>query len=45
MTLFLPNQREGVYIPGLEGMALGTLVVCPDCVGNRSLLPSTGGTA
>ena len=36
VTLFLPNQREGVYIPGLEGMALGTLVVCPDCVGNRS---------
>ena len=36
VTVFLPNPREGVYIPGLEGMALGTLVVCPDCVGNRS---------
>ena len=36
VTLFLPNPLEGVYIPGLEGMALGALVVCPDCVGNRS---------
>jgi glycosyltransferase involved in cell wall biosynthesis len=23
-------------LPALEGMALGTLVVCPDCIGNRS---------
>lgn len=36
VTLFLPNEEEGFYLPGLEGMALGTLVVCPDCVGNRS---------
>jgi glycosyltransferase involved in cell wall biosynthesis len=35
-TLFLPNETEGFYLPALEGMALGTLVVCPDCVGNRS---------
>ena len=35
-TVFLPNQTEGFYLPALEGMALGTLVVCPDCVGNRS---------
>lgn len=35
-TLFLPNPTEGFYLPALEGMALGTLVVCPDCVGNRS---------
>lgn len=35
-TLFLPNKTEGFYLPALEGMALGTLVVCPDCVGNRS---------
>jgi hypothetical protein len=36
VTLFLPNPTEGFYIPALEGMALGTLVVCPDCMGNRS---------
>jgi len=36
VTLFLPNKTEGFYLPALEGMALGTLVVCPDCVGNRS---------
>ena len=35
-AVFLPNQTEGFYLPALEGMALGTLVVCPDCVGNRS---------
>jgi hypothetical protein len=36
VTLFLPNEDEGFYLPALEGMALGTVVVCPDCVGNRS---------
>jgi glycosyltransferase involved in cell wall biosynthesis len=36
VTLFLPNEEEGFYLPALEGMALGTIVVCPDCVGNRS---------
>lgn len=35
ITVFLPNPTEGFYLPALEGMALGTLVVCPDCVGNR----------
>jgi glycosyltransferase involved in cell wall biosynthesis len=35
VTVFLPNPTEGFYLPSLEGMALGTLVVCPDCVGNR----------
>ncbi len=35
VTLFLPNHREGFYLPALEGMALRTLVVCPDCIGNR----------
>jgi hypothetical protein len=28
-TVFLPNKAEGFYLPPLEGMALGTLVVCP----------------
>jgi hypothetical protein len=35
VTLFLPHSTEGFYLPALEGMALETLVVCPDCVGNR----------
>jgi hypothetical protein len=36
VTLFLPNEEEGFYLPAVEGMTLGTVVVCPDCVGNRS---------
>lgn len=36
VTVFLPLAKEGFYLPALEGMAVGTLVVCPDCVGNRS---------
>jgi len=35
VTVFLPHAKEGFYLPALEGMAMGTLVVCPDCVGNR----------
>ncbi len=35
VTLFLPHEDEGFFIPALEGMALDTLVVCPDCEGNR----------
>jgi hypothetical protein len=36
VTVFVPNPKEGFYLPALEGMAAGTLVVCPDCIGNRS---------
>ncbi len=36
VTVLIPNPKEGFYLPALEGMAAGTLVVCPDCVGNRS---------
>ncbi|MDQ3693513.1 MAG: glycosyltransferase [Chloroflexota bacterium] len=36
VTVFLPNDTEGFYLPALEGLAAGTLVVCPDCIGNRS---------
>lgn len=36
VLLVLPNRREGFCLPALEGMAMGTVVVCPDCVGNRS---------
>jgi len=35
-TVFLPLPQEGFYLPALEGMAAGTLVICPDCLGNRS---------
>lgn len=33
ITVFLPNQIEGFYRPPLEGMALGTVVVCPQAAG------------
>jgi len=36
VAVFLPFEREGLFMPALEAMAMGTLVVCPDCVGNRS---------
>jgi glycosyltransferase involved in cell wall biosynthesis len=36
VSVHLPNPVEGAYLPALESMALGTVVVCPDCVGNRS---------
>lgn len=36
VTVFLPLAEEGFYLPALEGMGARTLVVCPDCVGNRS---------
>ena len=36
ITVFLPRPTEGFYLPALEGMACGTIVVCPDCLGNRS---------
>jgi hypothetical protein len=36
ITLFLPHATEGFYLPALEGFALGTLVICPDCIGNRT---------
>jgi glycosyltransferase involved in cell wall biosynthesis len=34
-TVFLPATEEGFYLPALEGMALETLVICPDVGGNR----------
>jgi glycosyltransferase involved in cell wall biosynthesis len=36
ITVLLPNVTEGFYLPALEAMALGTIVICPDCIGNRS---------
>jgi hypothetical protein len=33
VAVFLPHHTEGCYLPPLEGMALGTLVICPDSIG------------
>lgn len=35
MSVFLPRPTEGFYLPALEGMVKTTLVLCPDCIGNR----------
>lgn len=35
IAVCLPNATEGFYLPALEAMAAGCLVICPDCVGNR----------
>ncbi len=36
LAVFVPRRLEGFYLPALEAMAQGTVVVCPDAVGNRS---------
>jgi glycosyltransferase involved in cell wall biosynthesis len=36
VATFVPTPAEGFYLPALEAMALGTVVVCPDVIGNRS---------
>lgn len=36
VAVCLPKAEEGFYLPALECMALEAVVVCPDCVGNRS---------
>ncbi|MYE11807.1 MAG: glycosyltransferase [Gammaproteobacteria bacterium] len=35
VAVCLPRAREGFYLPALEAMACGCLVVTLDCVGNR----------
>lgn len=37
VTVFLPLPTEGFYLPPLEGMALGTIVVCPEHKGEHSI--------
>jgi len=37
VTVFLPNEAEGFYLPPLEGMAVGTLVVCPEHDGEHAI--------
>ncbi len=34
VAVFLPRPTEGVFLPPLEGMAAGCLVVCPAFIGN-----------
>ncbi len=36
VAVTLPRRREGFFLPAIEAMALGTIAVCPDCIGNRS---------
>jgi glycosyltransferase involved in cell wall biosynthesis len=36
VAVLLPFAMEGCYLPALEAMAMGALVVCPDCGGNRT---------
>lgn len=36
VAVLLPLKQEGCFLPALEAMAVGAIVVCPDCVGNRS---------
>ena len=35
IAVCLPRAREGFYLPALEAMAAGCLVVTLDCIGNR----------
>jgi hypothetical protein len=35
VAVVLPRTTEGFYLPALEAMACGAIVVCPDCIGNR----------
>lgn len=36
VTVCLPDAEEGFYLPALEAMACGSVLVTLDCVGNRS---------
>ncbi len=36
VVVCFPLSEEGFYLPALEAMARYCLVMCPDCVGNRS---------
>lgn len=38
VVVCLPHLTEGFYLPALEAMALGRIVVCPDSGGNRIYL-------
>jgi hypothetical protein len=38
IAVTLPYEQEGFFLPALEAMALGSILVCPDCIGNRSFV-------
>ncbi|MDE0367565.1 MAG: sulfotransferase domain-containing protein [Gammaproteobacteria bacterium] len=42
VAVCLPRAEEGFYLPALEAMAAGCLVVTLDCVGNRSFCTHDG---
>lgn len=33
-----PLREEGYYLPGMEALAAGNILICPDAVGNKSYL-------
>ncbi|GGO63578.1 glycosyltransferase [Bowmanella pacifica] len=35
VTLALPNNTEGFYLPGIEAMALSDWAIVPDCIASR----------
>lgn len=42
VAVCLPRSEEGFYLPALEAMAAGCLVVTLDCIGNRSFCTHEG---
>ena len=42
IAVCLPRSEEGFYLPALEAMAAGCLVVTLDCIGNRSFCVHDG---
>ncbi|PIL21984.1 hypothetical protein P775_01420 [Puniceibacterium antarcticum] len=36
VVVLLPLPEEGFYLPSLEALAMGLVVICPDCIGNRA---------
>ncbi len=42
VAVCLPRAEEGFYLPALEAMAAGCLVVTLDCIGNRSFCTHDG---
>lgn len=42
VAVCLPHETEGFYLPALEAMAVGCIVVSTDCVGNRGFCGDGG---
>lgn len=36
VSILLPHQTEGFYLPALESMKYSDITIVPDCIGNRS---------